>query len=719
MTSLNKELIDQISQQLTYSTKQLTTVLNLLEEGNTVPFIARYRKEMTGSLDELQIREIQETYAYTNNLEERKETVLNAIAEQDKLTPELEKDIKSATVMQRVEDLYAPYKQKRRTKATIAKENGLEPLATWLFSGPKTGNVKKEAANYINDDIANVNEALAGAHEIMCEWLADDASNREWLRQYLYQNGKLETSKRAKAEDDKGIYKIYYDFSLPMKQLKPYQVLAINRGVKQKVLTTKVQYDEFDVLTHFVNRYIEGHPISVKQIQDAIQDSLNRFLIPAASRDIHSELTEEAEAHAIANFADNLGHLLMQPPVKGKTVLGLDPAFRTGCKLAVVDETGQVLTKTVIYPHQPVNKVDQAKTIVRDLVNEFSIDLVAIGNGTASRESERFIADLIQEDQMDLAYSIVNESGASVYSASAIAREEFPDYNVEERSAVSIARRLQDPLAELVKIEPKAIGVGQYQHDVSQKQLSNRLDFTVETVVNRVGVDINTASAPLLEHIAGLTKTVAKNIVLYRNENGQFTSRDQLKKVKQMGPKKYEQSAGFLRVPKGDNILDNTGIHPENYEFVKQLLNDLEINISDVNSEENIATLKQLNHSEVAQKYGVGEETVSDILSSLMTPGRDPRDEVASPVLRSDVLAISDLKEGMQLQGTVRNVVDFGAFVDIGVKQDGLVHISRMSRKFVKNPLDIVSVGDIIDVWVQEVDKERGRIGLSMIPLGE
>ncbi|MCZ0716987.1 Tex family protein [Aerococcus kribbianus] len=714
---MDKTYRQQVVKQLNYSEKQINQVLDLLAEGNTVPFIARYRKEMTGSLDELQIREIASSYDYTKNLGDRKETVLKAIADQDKLTPELKTAIEEATLLQRVEDLYAPYKQKRQTKASIAKEQGIEPLARWLFTSPKTGNVANQAQAYINEDLPDIQSVLDGAHEIMCEWISEDANVKSWLRNYVFNQALIVTKKSKRAEDPKAVYGIYYDFSAKFKDLKPYQVLAINRGKKEKVLTVKLDIDDFPIVNRLVNRYVKGHPVSIKQMQAAIQDAVERFLLPQSQRDLHKQVTAQAEDHAIEIFANNLWHLLMQSPLKGKTVLGLDPAFRTGCKLAVLDETGRVLTKTVIYPHQPINKVDQAKQTVLQLVKDYGVDMVAIGNGTASRESEAFIAELISENDLALYYSIVNESGASVYSASDIAREEFPDYNVEERSAVSIGRRLQDPLAELVKIDPQAIGVGQYQHDVSQKQLAERLDFTVETVVNRVGVDVNTASVPLLEHVAGLTKTVAKNIVNFRNDKGQFTNRKQLQAVKQMGPKTFEQAAGFLRVLGGDTIYDQTGIHPENYNLVDQILNDLAIDPNNFTDPTIKEILTNLDIKSAAASYGIGEESLTDIIDALLQPGRDPRDEVAAPLLRQDVLAISDLTVGMALQGTVRNVVDFGAFVDIGVKEDGLVHISKLSEKFVKNPLDVVSVGDIVDVWVSEVDMDRGRIGLSMIPL--
>lgn len=714
---MESSYIQIINQSLPFKQKQIENVLELLEEGNTVPFIARYRKEVTQSLDEVQIREIEHAYQYTKQLEERKSSVLSSIEEQGKLTDELAKKIKKASVLQTVEDLYAPYKQKRRTKATIAKENGLEPLAKWLFSSPTSGDVQTEAKKFLNDEIQDTKMALAGAHEIMAEWISEDADIRLWMRKYTLKEGKLTSVKRKNAEDDKAIFEIYYKFSQNIQNVKPYQVLAINRAEKLKILNVSIEADEFPIIEHLVNRFIIGHPISTREIQAAIQDSLDRFLKPSIARELRSKLTETAEQHAIATFSTNLGNLLMQPPLKGRVVLGLDPAFRTGCKLAVVDATGKVLDKDVIYPHAPVNKKTEASKKFIELIRNYNVEMVAIGNGTASRESEQFVAEQIQDNHLNLVYSIVNEAGASVYSASEIAREEFPEYNVEERSAVSIARRLQDPLAELVKIEPKAIGVGQYQHDVSQKELAESLDFTVETVVNRVGVNLNTASASLLSHVAGLSMAVAKNVVAYRNENGVFTDRKQLAKVKRLGPKTYEQAVGFIRIPGADNILDNTGIHPENYKEVKALLKDLNISLEDLQTEEARKKIANFDIQTLSETYGIGKETLVDIQKSLLTPGRDPREDVAAPILRSDVLSLKDLKVGMKLQGTVRNVVDFGAFVDVGVKQDGLVHISRMSSKFVSNPSDIVSVGDILEVWVSEVDEKKGRIGLSMLEI--
>lgn len=714
---MESSYIQIINKQLPFNQKQIENVLSLLEEGNTVPFIARYRKEVTQSLDEVEIRDIEQAYQYTKQLEERKASVLSTIEDQGKLTKELADKIKSATVLQTVEDLYAPYKQKRRTKATIAKENGLEPLAKWLFSSPTSGNVTEEAGKYLNEEITDVKAALAGAHEIMAEWISEDADLRSWLRKYTLKEGRLVSVKRKNAEDEKNIFEIYYNFNQAIGNLKPYQVLAINRGEKLKILNVSIESDEFPVINHLVKKFIDGHPVSTREIQSAIQDALDRFLNPSIEREIRSKLTETAEQHAISTFSNNLGHLLMQPPLKGRTVLGLDPAFRTGCKLAIVDATGKVLAKDVIYPHAPVNKKEAAAKTFNQMVEKYNVEMVAIGNGTASRESEQFVSEQIKDNDLDIVYSIVNEAGASVYSASEIAREEFPNYNVEERSAVSIARRLQDPLAELVKIDPKAIGVGQYQHDVSQKELSQTLDITVETVVNRVGVNLNTASASLLSHVAGLSMAVAKNVVNYRNENGVFKNRKELSKVKRLGPKTYEQAVGFIRISGGENILDNTGIHPENYKTVTQILNSQNIALDEIQSEENKQAIAKWDLNNLSESFEIGKETLLDIQKALLAPGRDPREDVAAPILRSDVLSLKDLKVGMKLQGTVRNVVDFGAFVDVGVKQDGLVHISRMSNKFVSNPGDIVSVGDILDVWVAEVDEKKGRIGLSMLEI--
>ncbi|AMC00021.1 RNA-binding transcriptional accessory protein [Aerococcus urinaehominis] len=699
-----------------YQAKQVTNVLDMLAEGNTVPFIARYRKEQTGSLDEVQIREIEESYQYVSHLEDRRETIIKAIKEQDKLTPALEKKIKAADQLTKLEDLYAPYKQKRRTKATVAKEAGLEPLASLIFSNPARLDIESEANQYLNEEIKNTDEALAGAHEIMAEWVSEDADIRAQLRETMSRFGLLTSRKIKNDHDQQGVYEVYYDFSSPVPKVKSYQVLALNRAEKEKVLKVDIEIDK-----DLVSRYIQARYIKHKDsptaelIQHAIDDALARFLLPAIIREIRSDLTSQAEDHAIETFNDNLSHLLMQPPMKGQTVMGWDPAFRTGCKLAIVDATGKVLAKDVIYPHKPVNKKEEASEAFRKLIADYGVETIAIGNGTASRESEAFVADQIKAYDLPIHFVIVNESGASVYSASEIAREEFPDYNVEERSAVSIAHRLQDPLAELVKIEPQAIGVGQYQHDIAPKKLADNLDFTVDVIVNRVGVNVNTASPSLLEHVAGLTKAVAKNITNYREEHGIYTNRKQLLDVPRLGPKAYEQSAGFLRVVNGDNILDNTGIHPESYQVTERMLADQGIDINNLASQTNQEKLKALDPDQLSEDYNLGAETWTDILEGLLAPGRDLRDDIEAPVLRSDVLEMKDLKPGMALQGTVRNVVDFGAFVDIGVKEDGLVHISRLSQDFVKNPKDVVSLGDIVTVWVQDVDLAKNRISLSMV----
>lgn len=713
------EYLEQVKQQLPqYKPQQLINVLEMLADGDTVPFIARYRKERTGELDEVQIREIEQQYQTIHKIEERRSSILNTITEQGKLTAELKQQIMAVDMMQKLEDLYAPYKQKRRTKATVAKEAGLEPLAAWLFAGPNVGEVAAEAAAYLNAEITSIEAALAGAHEIMSEWIGETAAIKQQLRAYAGQYGEITSQVTKTAADEQEVYAIYYDFKARVANIKSYQVLALNRAEKEKVVKVSLALAEEPALIYMERYFIKGEPISASYIKEAIQDALKRFLLPAVEREIRSQLTETAENSAIASFSENLQNLLMQPPLKGKTLLGLDPAYRTGCKLAVIDKTGKVLAKTVIYPHKPVNKMAAATKTVQDLIDQYQIEMIAIGNGTASRESELFIADIIKTNNLAVLYAIVNESGASVYSASAIAREEFPDYNVEERSAVSIARRLQDPLAELVKIDPQAIGVGQYQHDVSQKKLAATLDFTVEMVVNRVGVNVNTASVPLLEHVAGLSKTVAQNIIHYRDENGLFTKREQLKAVPRLGPKAFEQSAGFLRIAHGDNILDNTGIHPESYAVTKKMLAELAIDLADLQAEASREKLQNMQVADMAAKYGIGTATLEDIKQALLTPGRDLRDDIAAPILRSDVLSMADLAIGMQLQGTVRNVVDFGAFVDIGVKQDGLVHISRLSDKFVAHPREIVAVGDIVDVWVSELEIDKGRIGLSMLPLG-
>ncbi len=718
--NLNQTIIQLVQKELSdYRPKQLTTVLNLLNEGNTVPFIARYRKEMTGSLDEVQIREIEERYAYLENLEKRKNEVIRLIDEQGKLTPELETEITQSVKMQQVEDLYRPYKQKRRTKATIAKEKGLEPLALWLMQ-LTDGEVQSEAEKYIDKEkeVSSAEEALQGAHEIIAEQVSDNAKFRTWIRSYTYNKGMYVSQVKDEKIDEKGVYEMYYDFAEPVHKMVSHRILATNRGEKEEVLKVFLQVDEAAVLA-YLDRQLVKNPASPSSsfVREAYQDSYKRFIQPAIERELRNELTEKADEQAIAIFGENLRNLLLQPPLKGKVVLGFDPAYRTGCKLAVVDATGKVLAIEVIYPHKPAAqaKREAAGPAFIQLINQYQVDMVAIGNGTASRESELFVAEQLKSADHKAYYAIVNEAGASVYSASEIARKEFPHLQVEERSAVSIARRLQDPLAELVKIDPKAVGVGQYQHDVSQKRLAEQLDFVVETAVNQVGVDVNTASPQLLQHISGLNKTTAQNIVSYREENGEFTARTQLKKVPRLGPKAYEQAIGFLRVPGGKNILDNTGIHPESYSIAKDILMTVHLSEKELGTEEAVEKLTRLSAEKLAESLSVGEETLADILAGLTKPGRDMRDEMPAPLLRTDVLSMEDLKPGMELTGTVRNVIDFGAFVDIGVKQDGLVHISKLSKKFVKHPTDVVSVGDIVTVWIEQVDKKKGRISLTML----
>lgn len=707
-----------------YKPSQIEKVLELLAEGNTVPFIARYRKEMTGSLDEVAIREIEERFTYLEGLVKRKEEVLRIIEEQGKLTDDLAKKIKKAEKMQQVEDLYRPFKQKRRTKATIAKEKGLEPLATWLLSLPSGADINAEASKYLNpeEELNSTEDCLAGAHEIMAEMISDEPKYREWLREFVWQNGIFSTKEKDKSLDETSVYEMYYDFNEPVKKMASHRVLAANRGEKEGVIKAEIAVDEARVF-NYLGKQLITNPASPasEYVQTAFEDSYKRFIGPSIEREIRGELTEKADEQAIAIFGENLRNLLLQSPLKGKVVLGFDPAYRTGCKLAVVDETGKLLAVKVIYPHKPASQTRQAEAVEEFItfVEEYKVEMVAIGNGTASRESEIFVSENLKKIKREVFFVIVNEAGASVYSASKIAREEFPDLQVEERSAASIARRLQDPLAELVKIEPKAVGVGQYQHDVSQKRLTEQLDFVVETAVNQVGVNVNTASAQLLQHVSGLNKTTAKNVVLYREENGTFNSRTQLKKVPRLGPKAYEQAIGFLRVPDGKNVLDNTGIHPESYAIVKELLKEVGLSEKDLGTESAIEVLEKVSVDNLASTLNIGKETLEDVLKALLQPGRDMRDEMPAPLLRQDVLSMEDLKVGMELQGTVRNVVDFGAFVDIGVKQDGMVHISKLSAKFVKHPTDVVAVGDVVTVWIDSVDLKKKRIALTMIPVAK
>ena len=721
MDQTEQRVRDLLTKELSnYSKKQIEVVLNLLTDGNTVPFIARYRKEATGSLDEVAIREIEERNQYLTNLEKRKEEVLHSIEEQGELTEELAVEIKKTTQLQRLEDLYLPYRKKRRTLATIAKEKGLEPLADWLLTFPED-DINEEASKYLNpeEELESIEDVLAGAHEILAERTSDNADFRKWIRHFTMNQGKIDVIVKDEAADEKGVYQMYYEYNRPLNKLVSHQTLAINRGEKENVLTVKVVVDETKVLDYLFEQTIPELAISgaIHMIQTANEDAYKRFIQPAIEREIRNTLTEDAEDQAIKVFGENLRNLLLQAPLKGQKILGFDPAYRTGCKLAAVDETGKLLGIKVIYPHKPASaaKREAATKELIDFINQYDIDTIAIGNGTASRESEQFVADILRDLDKKVAYVIVNEAGASVYSASAEARREFPDLEVEERSAVSIARRLQDPLAELVKIDPQSIGVGQYQHDVSQKKLTEQLDFVVETAVNQVGVNLNTASATLLRHISGLTKTTAQNIVEYREENGLFTNRKQLNKVKRLGPKAFEQSAGFLRIIDGDELFDNTGIHPETYKAAEQILQIIGIEKEELGTEDVREKIGSIDNKAVRDEVGLGKETYQDIMKALTAPGRDMRDDMAAPLLRTDVLSLEDLTEGMELEGSVRNVVDFGAFVDIGVGQDGLVHISKLSQNFVKHPKDVVAVGDIVTVWVDSVDKQRGRIGLSML----
>ncbi|WP_110926408.1 Tex family protein [Bacillus massiliglaciei] len=710
--------IKQISHELSLKIGQVQNVIKLLDEGNTVPFIARYRKEMTGSLDEVQIRTIMERSHYLDHLASRKEEVTRSIEEQGKMTPDLAKQIEKAVKLQEVEDLYRPYKQKRRTKATVAKEKGLEPLADWLMEAAGNESPEEKAAEFISEEkeVHTAEEALAGAKDILAERISDDAELRKWIREEFMKSGKIVSAVKNEEKDEKNIFEMYYAYEEPVQKIVPHRILALNRGEKEEVLRISVQPHTERILSYMERKFIKNrHASSAGLLKEAMEDSLKRLIVPSVEREIRKELTEKAEDQAIHIFSENLRNLLLQPPLKGRVVLAVDPAYRTGCKLAVIDETGKVLEISVIYPHPPVAKKADAKQKTLALLASFQVEIVAIGNGTASRETEQFIADILKETDRDISYIIVNEAGASVYSASDIAREEFPNFQVEERSAVSIGRRLQDPLAELVKIDPKSVGVGQYQHDVSQKKLTESLTFVVETAVNQVGVNVNTASPSLLQYVAGLSKTVAQNIVKKREEEGKFTNRKQLKKIPRLGSKTYEQCIGFLRIGNGDEPLDRTAIHPENYGSVKQLLKKIGFTTEDLGSKDLIDKLAGLHIEGMAEELGIGQITLKDIVADLMKPGRDPRDELAKPLLKQDVLKMEDLQAGMELQGTVRNVVDFGAFVDIGVKQDGLVHISKLSKNYVKHPLDIVSVGDVVTVWVEQVDSKKQRVSLTML----
>ena len=713
------DINQKITEELGVKLWQVEVAVKLIDEGNTIPFIARYRKEATGTLDDEQLRKLYERLVYLRNLEEKKEQVLASIEEQGKLTEELKKQILEAQTQVVVEDLYRPYRPKRRTRATIAKEKGLEPLSTLIMLQKTKESLEEVAKQYINEEkgVANVQEALEGARDIIAENISDEADYRSWIRKQTMQKGHIISS--AKDEKAESVYENYYEFDEPVNRLAGYRTLALNRGEKEKFLTVKIEAPQEDILRYLEKKIIHGENLSTTQIlKEAIEDSYKRLIAPAIEREIRGELTEKAEDGAIEVFGKNLEQLLMQPPIVGHTVLGWDPAFRTGCKLAVVDPTGKVVDTTVIYPTAPTTpqKIQAAKDTLKKLIAKYNIGLISVGNGTASRESEMIIVDLLKEIPQKVQYIIVNEAGASVYSASKLATEEFPNFDVGQRSAASIARRLQDPLAELVKIDPKSIGVGQYQHDMNQKKLNDTLSGVVESCVNRVGVDLNTASAPLLSYISGITSAIAKNIVAYREEQGRFETRKQLLKVAKLGPKAFEQCAGFLRIQNGKNPLDTTSVHPESYEAAEKLLKKQGFTTEDICAGKLAGlSLTIKDYKKLAEELEIGEITLRDIVKELEKPGRDPRDEMPKPILRTDVLEMKDLKEGMILKGTVRNVIDFGAFVDIGVHQDGLVHISQMTnKKFIKHPLEVVSVGDIVDVKVMSVDLKKKRIQLTM-----
>lgn len=708
---MENENVTKIAQDLNIKESQIAKVLDLTSQGNTIPFIARYRKEMTGNLDEVQIKAIIDLDKSMTALTDRKATVLAKIEEQGKLTAELKKAIENAEKLADVEELYLPYKEKRRTKATIAREAGLFPLARLILQNKPS--LEVEAANFITEGFETADKALAGACEILIEAFSEDNKLRSWVYNEIWSYSSIISTVKDEAADDNKTFQIYYDFSEKVSKIQGYRILALNRGEKLGILKVGFEHN-IDKMVRFMGARFKNKNA---YIDDVIAGTIKKKIVPAMERRVHSELTESAEDGAIELFSENLRNLLLVSPLKGKMVLGFDPAFRTGAKLAVVDQTGKLMTTQVIYPVPPASqaKIEQSKKDLAELIRTYGVEIIAIGNGTASRESEAFVAQVLK-DFPDVSYVIVNESGASVYSASELARHEFPDLTVEKRSAISIARRLQDPLAELVKIDPKSIGVGQYQYDVSQKKLAENLDFVVDTVVNQVGVNINTASPALLAHVSGLNKTISENIVKYRDENGRIASREEIKKVPRLGAKAFEQAAGFLRIPGAENILDNTGVHPESYKAVERLLKEL--NITDLDDSAK-TKLQSVSIETMAETINIGQETLKDIIADLLKPGRDLRDDFEAPVLRQDVLDISDLEIGQKLEGTVRNVVDFGAFVDIGLHDDGLIHISQMSKSFVKHPSQVVSVGDVVTVWVSKIDKERGKINLSLVDLRE
>lgn len=708
------DIVQILQQELGIKKGQVENTIKLIDEGNTIPFIARYRKELTGGLNDEVLRQFGERYTYLQNLMTRKQQVIKSIEDQGKLTKELEAAIWSAATATEVEDLYMPYRPKKRTRATIAKERGLEPLAA-VIKAQKANNIEELAAEYVNEEkgVATLQAALDGAKDILAEEISDDAKYRGYIRKLTFNKGLIVT--KAKDEKEKTVFEMYYDYSEKISSMPGHRILAINRGENEKALGVKIEAPVEEITAYLERNVIQKESTTHTLLQEMLQDAYKRLIAPAVERDIRNELTEKAQEGALEVFKKNLYQLLMQAPIKGHTVMGVDPAYRTGCKIAVIDETGKKLDKTVVFPTPPQNKIEESKEVLKALIKKYDVDLLSIGNGTASRETEKFVAEMLKEIDKKLHYVIVNEAGASVYSASKLGTEEFPNDDVGVRSAVSIARRLQDPLAELVKIEPKAIGVGQYQHDMNQKRLEESLSGVVEGAVNEVGVDINTASASLLQYVAGIKKTVSQNIIAYREEVGSFKNRVMIKKVKGLGPKVFEQCAGFLRVLDGENFLDSTGVHPESYHIAKALLKELGLSEADLGKSHLQGLRSKITDIEaLAQKLETGVPTLEDIIKELEKPGRDPREDMPQPILHSEVLEIKDLKEGMKLKGTVRNIVDFGAFVDIGVHQDGLVHLSQMSDKFIKHPLEVVKVGDIVDVSILSVDVEKNKISLSM-----
>ena len=710
---MNEDIIKQIALELNIRIEQVKSTLKMLEDGNTIPFIARYRKEVTGNLDEEQIRSISEVYEYQVNLLKRKEDVIRLIDEKGLLTDKIKTEVMNASKLVEVEDLYRPYKEKKKTKATEAIKNGLEGLAKIILSFPKE---LYTVDKFLNDNVKTKEDAIEGAKYIIAEYISDNAYYRKWIRNDIYNNSKIVTKKKKNAVDEKKVYEMYYDYSEDVKYIKPHRVLAVNRGEKEGVLSVSLEYNKEYIYNYLEKKLIkdENSECAV-YVKDAIVDSYKRLIGPSVEREIRSELTEKSEEGAIEVFAKNLENYLLTPPMKDKMILGLDPAYRTGCKLAVIDYTGQMLDIKVIYPHEPKNDFEGSKKIVLDLIDKYNIDIIAIGNGTASRESETFIANVIKDAKRSVSYIIVNEAGASVYSASKLAIEEFPNLHVEERSAISIARRLQDPLSELVKIDSKSIGVGQYQHDVKEKNLNEALDFVVSKSVNNVGININTASASILKYISGLTKKSIEKIIDFRNKHGRFNSRNELIDNKILSAKAYEQSIGFMRVLDGSNPLDKTSIHPESYDKTTKLLESIGMNYDSLGTEELISKLDNINRDDYSKKLDIDIYTLGDIINSLKKPNRDPRDDFDKPILKSDVLHIEDLKKGMELEGTVRNVVDFGAFIDIGIKNDGLVHISKITDRYIKHPSEVLSVGDIVTCYVDEVFLDKGKVALSLI----